>query len=119
MIRGVRASRACRVDAAIIFPPLRAALLAPFSLILRQMSLCANRASPVTIWPVRSRLQGRGTSPHQISHTFATQLVRRGVDVRTVQEQPGHSDLKTSAKYLHSDMRTKTAAVEKLADILR
>jgi integrase/recombinase XerD len=66
----------------------------------------------------KAGLTGKGISTHKFRHTFATQLIRRGVDVRTVQELLGHSSLQTTAKYLHSDMRTKTAAVEKLADIL-
>ena len=67
----------------------------------------------------KAGLTGKGISTHKFRHTFATQLIRRGVDVRTVQELLGHSSLQTTAKYLHSDMRMKTAAVEKLADILR
>jgi site-specific recombinase XerD len=67
----------------------------------------------------KAGLQGRGISAHKLRHTFATQLIRRGVDVRTVQELLGHSDLQTTAKYLHSDMRAKMVAVEKLAGILR
>jgi site-specific recombinase XerD len=35
-----------------------------------------------------------------------------------VQELLGHADIGTTARYLHSDVRTKLAAVEKLEGIL-
>jgi site-specific recombinase XerD len=56
-------------------------------------------------------------TPHALRRTFATQLIRQGVDVKTVQELLGHADLQTTALYLHSDLRTKQAAVGRLASL--
>ncbi len=62
----------------------------------------------------RAGLEERGLTIHSLRHAFASQLVKAGVDVATVAELMGHSNISTTSAYLHSNAATKQDAIAKL-----
>jgi len=41
-----------------------------------------------------------GATVHTLRHTFATHMVRKGTNLRVVQEALGHSSLQTTSRYV-------------------
>jgi integrase len=51
---------------------------------------------------------------HDLRHTFATRLVRSGVDIVTVEHLLGHSNVKLTSRYARSAADAKMEAVKRL-----
>jgi len=64
----------------------------------------------------RAGLEESGLTPHGLRHSYATNLLRAGVDLETIRTLMGHSDISVTGRYLSTDPSRKRSAVERLPD---
>jgi integrase-like protein len=64
--------------------------------------------------PALKEAQIEGLRWHDLRHTFASRLVMRGVDLRTVQELMGHQSIDMTLRYSHLSPSHQLEAVQRL-----
>ena len=53
-------------------------------------------------------------SPHKLRHTYATYLIQSGTDIETARQMLGHSNISTTAIYIHSSFEQMQTAANRL-----
>ncbi len=67
----------------------------------------------------KAGIQGVRCSPHTLRHTFATNFIRNGGDVFTLQRLLGHSDIQTCMIYVHMGGKQLREAMLKYSPVDR
>lgn len=63
--------------------------------------------APRTVQHIFREIAPEGITPHTIRHSYASELYRRSKNLRVVQENLGHTSIKTTEIYLHTDIEER------------
>lgn len=64
-------------------------------------------------------LSHKGHKVHALRHSFATHLLDAGIDIHTIKELLGHSDIKTTMVYLHLQTSKRNLIVSPLDELYK
>jgi len=73
----------------------------------------SNYRKRISVRSVQHLLKKLGTYPHQLRHSYCSVLVRKGIDIATVAELAGHSDINTTRRYSKPTAKELTEAIDK------
>ena len=99
-----------------VFPASKRAI-DPYSGLTKRHHLHETAMQKQIRYAVRRAGLEKPISCHTLRHSFATHLLERGADIRTVQEQLGHADLRTTQIYTHVLNRGGNAVISPLSTI--
>ena len=60
---------------------------------------------------------GLDATIHTLRHSFASHMIERGADIRSVQEMLGHSDVRTTQIYTHLDTSSLLSFFDKFSPL--
>lgn len=73
----------------------------------------SNYRQRISVRAVQHMLSNYGVHPHALRHTFAKELVSKGVDISTVADLCGHADINVTRRYSKPTERDLEKAIDK------